>query len=81
MPRTTKYKEKIKLGMLNFWVKGDLYPNLYPKEKPYTIKSQYDLFTLLDESLETLFPKYCTNEWFGKIVDVKDVDKFIKGEW
>ena len=77
MPRITKFKEKIKLGILSFWVKENLYPNLCPEEKPYTIKSNYDL----DKSLETLFPKCCTNEWFGKFVNVKDVDKFIKGEW
>ena len=36
-------------------------------------------FSIIEETLEELFPPVM-NEYFGKFVDIKDVDKFIKGE-
>ena len=67
MPRTTKWKEKVSC------VKYDV----LKLEKKY---SKNDIFSIIEETLEELFPPVM-DEYFGQMVDIKDVDKFIKGEW
>lgn len=67
MPRITKYKEKVSC------VKYDV----LKLEKKY---SKNDIFSIIEETLEELFPPVI-NEFLGQMVDIKDVDEFIKGEW
>ena len=66
MPRITKWKEKVSC------VKYDV----LKLEKKY---SKNDIFSIIEEILEELFPPVM-DEYFGQMVDIKDVDKFIKGE-
>lgn len=66
MPRITKYKEKVSCVKYN----------VLELEKRY---SKNDIFSIIEETLEELFPPVI-NEFLGQMVDIKDIDEFIKGE-
>lgn len=67
MPRITKYKEKASCVKYN----------VLKLEKKYSVN---DIFSIIEETLEELFPPVM-NEFLEQMVDLKDVDKFTKGEW
>jgi hypothetical protein len=74
MPRITKYKDKIQCtNIIETW---------YSDWNDYIYKKTCDIYSILenDKDFEGLFPSKCTNEYFGKFVDVKDINKEIKGE-
>lgn len=70
MPRMAKYSEIVK----------NLDDLQYINKKYLTLPSTEKLFSLLEETIDSLFPPK-DSKYFGKFVDIKDVDKFIKGEW
>lgn len=69
MPRMAKYSEIIE----------NLKDLQYINQKYFTPSTE-KLFSLIEETIDSLFPPM-DNKYFEKFVDVKDVDKFIKGEW